>query len=82
MILECSIYKGSKTNEMYLYVPSDEDLKRVPAPLIQRMGRLELVMTLELHPDRELVRADVGRVMQDLRERGFYLQMPPSAEDR
>ena len=73
----CTIYRGSKVAEMYLYVDEQEDLARVPEALLGRFGRLEAVMTLELHPQRRLARADVGAVLQQIESQGFYLQMPP-----
>ena len=39
---------------------------------------LELVMQLDLHAERKLARADVEQVMRELKDRGFYLQMPPT----
>ncbi len=73
----CTIYRGSKVAEMYLYVDEKEDLAPVPEPLLARFGRLEAVMTLALHPQRRLARADVGTVLQAIAQQGFYLQMPP-----
>lgn len=73
----CTIYRGSKVAEMYLYVDEKEDLARVPEALLARFGRLEAVMTLELHPQKKLARADAGTVLQQIESQGFYLQMPP-----
>lgn len=73
----CTIYRGSKVAEMYLYVDEKEDLARVPEALLTRFGRLEAVMTLELHPQKKLARADAGTVLQQIESQGFYLQMPP-----
>lgn len=73
----CTIYRGSKVAEMYLYVDEKEDLARVPEALLTRFGQLEAVMTLELHPQKKLARADAGTVLQQIESQGFYLQMPP-----
>ena len=73
----CWIYKGTKRDEMYLYVDREDDFAKVPAALLTAMGELELVMSLELHPGRKLARADVGQVMTDLASRGYFLQLPP-----
>ncbi len=73
----CTIYRGSRVAEMYLYVDEKEDLARVPEALLARFGRLEAVMTLELHPQKKLARADAGTVLQQIESQGFYLQMPP-----
>lgn len=74
--VECWIYRGSRHEEMYLYV-AEPDLASVPEQLLQSLGRAELVMTLTLSPQRRLARCDVEEVMRNLRERGYHLQMPP-----
>ena len=76
----CWIYKGVKRDEMYLYVDREDDFERVPPALLSAMGDLELVMRLELNPNRQLARADVQRVIEELNQQGFYLQMPPVTE--
>lgn len=73
----CTVYRGSKVAEMYLYVDEKEGLARVPESLLARFGRLEAAMTLELYPQRRLARADVAKVLQQIESQGFYLQMPP-----
>ncbi len=35
-------------------------------------------MELELHPDRHLAREDVNKVIGNLRNIGYHLQMPPN----
>ena len=74
------IYKGSRRAETYLYVPGEADFERVPDPLLEAMGKLELVMELELHAERRLARARVEEVMKRVTESGYYLQMPPLEE--
>ena len=76
----CWIYKGAKRDEMYLYVDREDDFERVPPALLSALGDLELVMSLELDPNRKLARADVQRVIEELSQQGFYLQMPPVTE--
>ncbi|WP_419621567.1 YcgL domain-containing protein [Thiolapillus sp.] len=34
-------------------------------------------MELELHPERRLARANAEKVLKQLAEEGYYLQMPP-----
>lgn len=80
--MKCLIYRCSKKQEMYLYVPHQEDeakcLDDLPDGLKALTGRLEKVMELELDPGRKLARADVKAVMTALLEKGFYLQSPPN----
>lgn len=68
--------------DTYLYVEREDDFSRVPEALLERLGRLEWVMNLQLQPQRSLARADVGHVMRQLRAEGYFLQMPPPAHAR
>ncbi|HSB95496.1 MAG TPA: YcgL domain-containing protein [Spongiibacteraceae bacterium] len=76
----CSIYRSAKTEGMYLYVDKAEGLARVPEALMQRFGKAELAMTLALHSERKLARADVAMVLQAIADNGFFLQLPPHTE--
>jgi len=75
--LPCWVYKSPRKDEMYLYVAHEEGFDALPEPLLQRFGPPIFVMALELHTGRNLAREDVLRVMANLREQGFHLQMPP-----
>lgn len=76
-----SIYKSSRKDEMYLYVNKAEGLQRVPEALLAMFGTPIHVTDMVLKPERKLARADVERVLADLDDKGFYLQMPPQRED-
>ena len=76
----CTIYRSSRHEGMYLYVDKAEDLARVPEGLLARFGKPEQAMTLVLHAGRPLARVDVNRVLDELEQRGFFLQMPPPPE--
>ena len=73
----CDIYKGDKKEEMYLYASRPDGLEKVPETLLASFGELVRVTTLVLTESRKLARADVQKVMAELHEKGFYLQMPP-----
>jgi uncharacterized protein YcgL (UPF0745 family) len=78
----CSIYRSAKVEGMYLFVDQAEGLAKVPEVLIQRFGKAELAMTLEITAERKLARADAAAVLAGIAEQGFFLQMPPqSAHD-
>jgi uncharacterized protein YcgL (UPF0745 family) len=77
----CSIYRSSKHEGMYLYVDKSEDMERVPAQLLKRFGKPEFAMTLLLHPERELARVDVQKVLLEIEEQGFFLQIPPRPDE-
>jgi uncharacterized protein len=71
------VFRSSREEGCYLYVDKKEGLARVPATLLERFGKPETAMTLILEPSRKLARADATVVLDNIREQGFYLQMPP-----
>lgn len=75
--MHCWIYRSARKEGMYIYLAGEGDFERIPEALRGRIGRLDPVMELELSSQRYLAHADVGKVMQALRDQGFYLQMPP-----
>ena len=79
--MHCTIYKGKKRPDDYLYVEKENDFTRVPQALLDIMGELHLVINLELSTDRQLAQADVTQVMQQLSEQGYYLQIPPKIHE-
>ncbi|CAA9892069.1 YcgL domain-containing protein B0F88_107153 [Candidatus Methylobacter favarea] len=76
--MQCFIYKSLKKEYLYLYIDKKDDFSRVPDLLFNSLGKLEFVMELELFPERKLAREDAGKVIQSLKEKGFFVQMPPS----
>ncbi len=77
----CDIYKSPKKDEMYLYVRKADGLKNVPEALLAMFGKPRHFVTMMLGPDRKLARADADKVLRELAEKGYYLQMPPPRED-
>lgn len=75
--MKCWIYKGQRRQETYLFLPSEDGTDQVPGLLLDQLGPLELVMELTLSPQQRLARANPIAVMEALRDRGFYLQLPP-----
>lgn len=73
----CTIYKGSREQELYVYVPREKGEENIPDELRQRMGKIREVMTLKITEDRKLARAEAAQVIRDIREKGYYVQLPP-----
>lgn len=78
MTLLCTIYKGSREPELYLYIDRVEGMARVPEELLARFGVLAEVMTIKLTPQRKLARASAPQVLAAIAEKGYYLQLPPN----
>lgn len=77
----CDVYRSQREEEMYLYVDKREGLQRVPEKLLELFGEPKHLMTMLLTPEKKLARAESGKVLGEIRERGFYLQMPPPKDD-
>ena len=79
--MHCAIYKGPKKTDHYLYVEREDDFSRVPESLMDMLGKLELVMTLELNAERTLAQVDAHQVKAALKDQGYYFQMPPKSHE-
>ena len=73
----CQVFKGSRRQDPYIYLPVGYDQSELPITLHTLLGELLLVVEFELTPDRKLAIADTAEVIAQLGDRGFYLQMPP-----
>lgn len=73
----CWIFRSPRKSEMYLYLDREDGFADLPEGLRRLFGPPTLVMRLELHPGRPLAQEDVRQVIQNLRARGYHLQMPP-----
>ena len=78
-IVNCKVYRCSKRDEMYLYVHEEKTTEDLPEELLKLVKQLTHVMDLELSPERKLAREDVVKVIKNLKEQGYHLQMPPES---
>ncbi|MBY4677601.1 YcgL domain-containing protein [Marinobacterium arenosum] len=76
-----SIYKSPRKDEMYLYVDKRDQLGKVPEPLLQMFGEPVHVMDMPLKADKKLARVETDKLLSELDDKGFYLQMPPPKDD-
>lgn len=77
----CEVFKSPRKDEMYLYVDKKEGFERVPEQLLEVFGKPKAVMTMLIREDKDLGRAKAEDVLREIRDNGFYLQMPPQKED-
>ena len=77
-IMQCFIYKSLKKDDLYLYLNKKDDFSEVPEILFKSFGPMEFVMNLELTEERKLAREDAGKVLESLKSKGFFVQMPPT----
>ena len=71
------VYKGHRKESAYLYITAKDSFDRVPGALLELLGKLELVLDLDLTEDRRLAQVDTIEVMHQLDRDGYYLQLPP-----
>ncbi|KZZ45107.1 MAG: YcgL domain-containing protein [Saccharospirillaceae bacterium] len=76
----CDIYKSLKKDEAYLYVAQKTGLKELPEELLEVFGPAEKTLTIILTEDKKLARAEAVKVMAEIEDKGYYLQMPPPKE--
>ena len=75
--MRCVVYKGSRKPDAHLYIQREADFSQVPESLLCLMGSLQLVISFDLTADSTLAQAPVKEVLEQLLDRGFYLQLPP-----
>lgn len=78
--LLCDVYVSTKKEETYLYVSRKDGLEKIPETLLEIFGKPKLALTMILTPEKKLGRADAEKVLHDIEQQGFYLQMPPPRE--
>ncbi|MGZ8095366.1 MAG: YcgL domain-containing protein [Methylosarcina sp.] len=74
--MHCYIYKSSKKQNLYLYIRNKDDFSSVPEALFNSLGKLELIIELELTPERKLAKEDSVKVIASLNQKGYFLQLP------
>jgi uncharacterized protein YcgL (UPF0745 family) len=77
----CAIYKSSKKQQTYLYVPGRDDFSKVPKMLLDTFGTPIFLMIMPLKKDRALASVDIDKLRAELRSAGYYLQLPPPEEN-
>ena len=76
--LECDIYKSAKKEYLYLFVPADEGMARVPSELLAKFGEPEKTLTLTLTQEHVLAKENPLQVLRNLQQHGYHLQLPPA----
>lgn len=75
------VFRSSKHDGMYLYVEKKVGLKDIPEDLMTRFGKGVSAMTMLLTNESKLARTTPEKVIEAIREKGFYLQLPPAKEE-
>ena len=75
--MNCQIFRSKKKDETYLFLASDQSFEDLPEDLRATFGEPVYVMTLQLSSKSKLARVETLSVLKSLRERGYFLQLPP-----
>ena len=75
--MQCYIYKSTKKQDFYLYVPEKGQFASVPPKLLERLGSLEFLFDLDLDKRQKLATVDPKSVIDNILDNGYYLQIPP-----
>jgi uncharacterized protein YcgL (UPF0745 family) len=75
--MNCSVYRSRRKEYTYLYLAEGQSTDELPEKLLAAFGIPEFVIDLELSPERPLASENVIEVMNNLREQGYHLQLPP-----
>ena len=78
---EIKVFKSLKKLDTYLYLGKSQNFEELPSGLRDSFGQYELVLEMELSPERKLARADTNQVLADIALKGFYLQLPPTIDE-
>ncbi|MDH5611004.1 MAG: YcgL domain-containing protein [Gammaproteobacteria bacterium] len=70
------IYRCSRKPDMYIYLAEEDDFSNVPKNIFNSLGIITFAMELEISPDKKLAREDPVKVIGNLKEHGFHLQLP------
>jgi uncharacterized protein YcgL (UPF0745 family) len=73
--MQCYIYKSSKKQNLYLYIQNKDNFSSVPEALFNSLGKLELIIELDLTPERKLAKEDPVKVIASLNQKGYFLQL-------
>lgn len=72
------VYKSSRKENTYLFINRENNFDDVPVALISLLGDLSLVIEIVLDSNRKLAQADPAEVMSQIKNQGYFLQLPPS----
>ncbi|MBN2865997.1 MAG: YcgL domain-containing protein [Thiotrichales bacterium] len=76
-MMNVSVFKSPKKNELYLYVPQEDGLEKLPKEILVIFGEPAHVLDVELNPEKKLARVKTSEVLAALSSRGYFMQMPP-----
>ncbi len=80
--MKVSAFKSPKKDELYLFVPQEDGLEKLPKELLVMFGEPKHVVDFELTPEKKLAREETAIVLESLQTKGYFMQMPPSEVEK
>jgi uncharacterized protein YcgL (UPF0745 family) len=80
-LMLCTIYKSLIKADTYLYIAKRSDFSKVPEKLLETFGKPVFAMIINFDKHSKLARADRDRVIEQINQSGYYLQLPPPPND-
>lgn len=71
------IYRSQNKQWTYLFLPKKDDFSALDDTLVALLGVLDFSFEFNLDKQKKLMRTDSETVMKQIKEKGFYLQLPP-----
>ena len=70
------IYRCSRKPDMYIYLAEEDDFSNVPKDIYNSLGIIEFAMELIIEQGMRLAREKPEKILSNLNEHGFHLQLP------
>tara|TARA_R110001583_G_scaffold11613_9_gene52211 strand:+ start:6296 stop:6586 length:291 start_codon:yes stop_codon:yes gene_type:complete len=77
----CAVYKSIRKPQTYIFVAKRDDFSQVPTPLLEQFGPPQLVSVLNITETTKMAMAKAPKVIKEVMNSGFYLQLPPPPID-
>jgi len=80
--INVSAFRSHKKAELYLFVPEEKGLDGLPNELLVMFGEPEHIINFELSAEKKLAREDSATVIEALKTKGYFMQMPPNEVEK
>jgi len=75
--MQCYVYRSRRKLQTYLILSDKGNFQVLPESLQKLFGEPEFSFEFDLKAQKKLAQVDPDEVERNLRENGYYLQLPP-----
>jgi uncharacterized protein YcgL (UPF0745 family) len=76
--MHCYVYASQRKPDTYLWMSQRDMFDALPESLLLLLGELRFVLEVELSGQRKLPQENIEQVLENLRQQGWHLQLPPT----